>query len=118
MNDYKLGDMEARFADIIWENQPIPSAELVKLCERELSWKKSTTYTVLKKLIQKGLFQNDKSIVTAKITKEQFYGLQSQKYVEETFGSLPKFLTAFFQGKKLSQKEVQELRNYIDHFEE
>lgn len=118
MNDYKLGDMEARFADIIWENQPIPSAELVKLCERELSWKKSTTYTVLKKLIEKGLFQNDKSIVTAKMTKEQFYGLQSQKYVEETFGSLPKFLTAFFQGKKLSQKEVQELKNYIDHFEE
>ena len=118
MNDYKLADVEAKFADIIWKNQPIPSSELVKLCEKELLWKKSTTYTVLKKLIDRGIFQNEKSIVTAKLSKDEFYGLQSQKYVEETFGSLPKFLTAFFQGKKLSAKEAQELRSYIDHFEE
>ena len=115
---YKLADAESRFADIIWANEPISSTELVKPCEKELSWKKSTTYTVLKKLIGKGIFQNEKSIVSAKLTKEQFYGLQSQNYVTETFGSLPRFLTAFFQGRKLSHKEVEELRSYIDSFEE
>lgn len=118
MNNYKLADTEAKFADIIWSNEPITSPELVKLCEKELNWKKSTTYTVLKKLIEKGIFQNEKSIVTAKLSREEFYGMQSQKYVEETFGSLPKFLTAFFNGKKLSQKEAEELRNYIDQFKE
>lgn len=118
MNNYKLADTEAKFADIIWANEPITSPELVKLCEKELNWKKSTTYTVLKKLIEKGIFQNEKSIVTAKLSREEFYGMQSQKYVEETFGSLPKFLTAFFNGKKLSQKEAEELRNYIDQFKE
>lgn len=118
MNNYKLADIEAKFADIIWNNEPISSPELVKICEQELSWKKSTTYTVLKKLIEKGIFQNEQAIVTSKISREQFYGLQSQKYVEETFGSLPKFLTAFFQGKKLSAKEASELREYIDKFTE
>lgn len=118
MNNYKLTDTEAKFADIIWANEPISSPALVKLCEKELNWKKSTTYTVLKKLTEKGIFQNDRSIVTAKLSKEAFYGIQSQKYVEETFGSLPKFLTAFFNGRKLSRKEAEELRSYINHFEE
>lgn len=118
MNTYKLADIEAKFADIIWNNEPISSPELVKICEQELDWKKSTTYTVLKKLIEKGIFQNEQAVVTSKISREQFYGLQSQKYVEETFGSLPKFLTAFFQGKKLSAKEASELREYIDKFTE
>ena len=118
MNQYKLADVEAKFADIIWNNEPISSPELVKLCEQELSWKKSTTYTVLKKLIEKGIFQNEQSIVTSKMSREQFYGLQSQKYVEETFGSLPQFLTAFFQGKKLSRKEAMDLWEYIDKFTE
>lgn len=118
MNTYKLADIEAKFADIIWKNEPISSPELVKICEQELDWKKSTTYTVLKKLIEKGIFQNEQAVVTSKISREQFYGLQSQKYVEETFGSLPKFLTAFFQGKKLSAKEASELREYIDKFTE
>ena len=118
MNNYKLAEIEAKFADIIWEKEPISSPELVKICEQELSWKKSTTYTVLKKLIQKGLFKNEQAMVTSLISREQFYGMQSQKYVEETFGTLPKFLTAFFQGKKLSEKEAEELRNYIDKFTE
>ena len=118
MNIYKLADVEAKFADIIWNNEPITSPELVKVCENELNWKKSTTYTVLKKLVEKGIFQNEKSIVTSKLTREEFYGLQSQKYVEETFGSLPKFLTAFFNGRKISSKEAEELRNYIDRFKE
>ena len=118
MNNYKLADVENKFADIIWNNEPIASPELVKLCEVELNWKKSTTYTVLKKLIEKGIFKNEQSIVTSQITREQFYGIQSQKYVEETFGSLPKFLTAFFQGRRLSEKEAKELREYIDQFSE
>ena len=118
MNNYKLADIETKFAEIIWNNEPISSPELVKICEQELSWKKSTTYTVLKKLIDKGIFQNEQAIVTSRISKEEFYGLQSQKYVEETFGSLPQFLTAFFQGRKLSAKEASELREYIDKFTE
>ena len=118
MNDYKLADFEAKFADIIWDREPIASPELVKICEAELNWKKSTTYTVLKKLIDKEIFQNQNTIVTSKISREAFYGRQSQLYVEETFGSLPGFLTAFFQGRKLSRKEADELRNYIDRFEE
>lgn len=118
MKDYQLADVEAKFADIIWENEPISSPDLVKICEQELNWKKSTTYTVLKKLIDRGIFQNDKSIVTARLSREEFYGRQSQSYVEETFGSLPKFLTAFFQGRKISQEEADELRNYIEHFKE
>lgn len=118
MKQYKLADIEAKFAEIIWDKEPISSPELVKICEQELSWKKSTTYTVLKKLIEKGIFQNQQSIVTSKISKEQFYALQSQQYVEETFGSLPMFLTAFFRGKKLTKQEVLELREYIDKFTE
>lgn len=118
MNDYKLADVEAKFADLIWENEPITSSELVKLCEKELNWKKSTTYTVLKKLIERGIFQNEKSVVTSKLSKDEFYGMQSQIYVEETFGSLPKFLTAFFNGRKLSQTEAAELKKYIDNFKE
>lgn len=118
MNDYRLADIEARFADIIWKNEPISSPELVKICERELNWKKSTTYTVLKKLIDRGIFQNAQSIVTSRLSREEFYGHQSQVYVKETFGSLPKFLTAFFQGRKISKEEAEELMNYIDHFKE
>lgn len=118
MSDYKLADFEAKFADIIWEREPIASPDLVKICEAELNWKKSTTYTVLKKLIDKNIFQNKDTIVTSKISRDEFYGRQSQLYVEETFGSLPGFLTAFFQGRKLSRQEADELRNYIDRFEE
>ena len=118
MNDYKLADVEAKFADIIWERAPIPSPELVKLCEERLSWKKSTTYTVLKKLIGKGIFQNENAIVSVLIPREEFYGRQSRKYVEETFGSLPRFLTAFFCDRKLSAEEAKALREYIDRFEE
>lgn len=118
MKDFKLADFEAKFADIIWEREPIPSPELVKICEKEFNWKKSTTYTVLKKLIDKGIVQNKDTVVTSRISREAFYGQQSRLYVEETFGSLPKFLTAFFQGRKLSQKETDELKSYIERFGE
>lgn len=115
MADIRLGVIETRFADLIWENEPISSGELVKLCERELSWKKSTTYTILRRLCERGIFLNHKGTVTSLISKDEFHALQSQKFVEETFeGSLPKFLAAFSTRKKLSDDEINELQKLID----
>lgn len=90
--EYRLAEAEAKFAQIIWDKEPLTSTELVQHCERILSWKKSTTYTVLKKLCERGIFQNENAVVTSKISREEFYGRQSRKYVEEVFeGSLPRF---------------------------
>ena len=115
MADIRLGVIETRFADLIWENEPISSGELVKLCERELSWKKSTTYTILRRLCERGIFLNHKGTVTSLISKDEFHALQSQKFVEETFeGSLPKFLAAFSTRKKLSDDEINEMQKLID----
>ena len=119
MGEYKLAEVEEKFADIIWERQPIASPELVKICEKELNWKKSTTYTVLKKLCQKGIFQNENAKVTAKMSKEEYYGVQSRRYVEDVFsGSLPGFLAAFCNGRKLSVKEVEEMERFIEEYKE
>lgn len=119
MDEMKLGIVEAKFADIIWQNEPISSGELVKLCEAELGWKKSTTYTVLKKLCERGIFQNEKGVVTSLITKEEFNSRQSEKFIEETFdGSLPAFIAAFTKRKSLSKKDMDEIRKMIDSFEE
>ena len=115
MIEYKLGDVEMKFADIIWENEPLSSGQLVKLCEEILQWKKSTTYTVLKRLCQRGLFQNTDGVVTSIISRAEYYALQSEKFVEDTFeGSLPAFLAAFTARKKLSEKEIAELQALID----
>ena len=115
MGDIRLGPVEARFADLIWENEPLSSGELVKLCGEELGWKKSTTYTILRRLCERGLFQNQGGMVTACMTKEAFLSLQSEKFVEETFsGSLPKFLTAFTARKPLTEQEIAELQKFID----
>ena len=115
MSEIQLGVIEARFADIIWQNEPIASSELVRLSEEALKWKKSTTFTVLRRLCEKGIFKNDKSMVTSLISKEEFYSLQSEKFVNDTFeGSLPAFLTAFGSRKKLSSEEVEELKKVID----
>lgn len=115
MRGYKLAEAEKKFAEIIWQREPLSSPELVKICEKEMNWKKSTTYTVLKKLCDKGIFQNENAIVTAKMTKEEFYGVQSRAYVEDVFaGSLPRFLTAFCNGRKLSRQEAEEMRRFID----
>ena len=119
MDDKKLGAVEARFADLIWQNAPIRSGELVKLCEMELSWKKPTTYTVLRRLCQRGIFQNEDGIVTARITREEFYSMQSERFVEETFsGSLPSFLAAFTRRRSLSAAEIKEIRKMIDSYGE
>lgn len=119
MEDLKLGVVETRFADIIWQNEPIASGELVKKCEKELSWKKSTTYTVLKKLCEKGIFKNEKGIVVSLMSKDEFNSLQSEKFVDDTFGgSLPAFLAAFTKRKTLTREEVEELRKMVDDFRE
>ncbi len=115
MAEGKLGAVEARFADIIWQHAPLPSGELVKLAEGELGWKRSTTYTVLKRLCERGIFQNEAGSVTALLSREEFYARSSERYVEENFGgSLPAFLAAFGSRKKLSEKEVEELKQLID----
>ncbi|MGB8454466.1 MAG: BlaI/MecI/CopY family transcriptional regulator [Anaerocolumna sp.] len=115
MKDYKLAQGEARFAELIWMYEPIGSGELVKLCEKEMDWKKSTTYTVLKKLCDKNIFQNKNATVTSLLKKDEFYANQSRRFVEDTFGgSLPKFLTAFIGGKKLSDRQADELKKLID----
>ena len=118
MEQNRLGTVEARFADIVWANAPLSSGQLVKLCEQELSWKKSTTYTVLKKLCDRGLFQNSGGTVTPLMSREEYYGQQSHALVDESFnGSLPAFIAAFSQRRKLTAKEVAEIRAMIDSME-
>lgn len=119
MDEKKLGTVESKFADIIWSHEPLHSRELVKLCEAELNWKKPTTYTVLRRLSERGIFQNEGGMVTSLIGREEFYALQSERFVEETFsGSLPAFLAAFTKRKRLSAAEIAEIRRMIDTFEE
>lgn len=115
MSKYALGVMEQRFADIVWENQPLRSSALVDLCAEQLNWKRTTTYTVLKRLIDRGIFKNEKCIVSALMTREEFNAQRSQAYVEEQFSdSLPAFFAAFTSSKKLSTQEVDELKLMID----
>lgn len=115
MSELRMGAIESRFADMIWQNEPVSSPELVKLAAQELDWKKSTTYTVLKRLCERGIFQNQDGTVTSLISKQDFYAVQSEKFVEDTFsGSLPAFLTAFTTRKKLSEDEIRELQTLID----
>lgn len=119
MKKYKLTESEEKFAELIWDEEPLGSGELVKLCEREMNWKKSTIYTVLKKLCDKNIFKNENAIVSSVISKDEYYANQSIRFVEDTFGgSLPKFLTAFIGGKKLSEKQAQELKQLIDEHKE
>ena len=119
MKEFQMGAIESRFADIIWENEPISSADLAKRSEEEFKWKKSTAYTVLKRLCDKGIFQNVKGSVTSLVSRQEYYSLQSRRFVDDTFkGSLPAFLAAFTSKKKLTAKEVEELRRLVEEFEE
>ena len=118
MTEIRLGEVEMKFASLIWEKEPIASGELVKLCEKELNWKKSTTYTCLKRLCEKGIFQNEDGIVTSILSQEEFVAKQSEQFVEDTFkGSLPGFLAAFCSRKKLSKDEVEALKRIIEENE-
>ncbi len=117
MIDFDLGEVQARFADLVWEHEPIGSGELVKLCQKELNWKKPTTYTVLRKLCEKGIFKNDKGTVTSVISREDFNSAKSERFVEETFqGSLPAFVAAFMSRKPLSDSEAAEIQRMIDEY--
>lgn len=115
MDEMKLGVVESQFAQIVWDNEPLSSGELVKLCEQQLQWKKSTTYTVLKKLCERGFFVNDNGTVTSLISKEEYDSIRSEKFVEDAFeGSLPAFIAAFTKRKTLSTKEIQEILEMIE----
>ena len=117
MGDIRLGVIEAKFADLIWNNEPLSSAELVKLAAQELDWKKSTTYTVLRRLCEKGIFQNLDGTVTSKLSKSEFSAVQSEQFVDEAFdGSLPAFLAAFTTRKSLTAEEVNQIQQMIDSF--
>ena len=118
MSDIQLGVIEAKFADIIWKNEPISSSELVKMSESELGWKKSTTFTVLRRLSEKGIFKNEKGSVSSLISRDEFYSMQSEKFVDETFaGSLPAFLAAFTKRKNLTKEEIASLRRMVAEYE-
>lgn len=119
MAEIQLGVIEARFADMIWENEPVTSSELVKLAAEAFTWKRTTTHTVLKRLCDKGLFENNKGTVTSLMSRSQFYSMQSRKYVEDTFdGSLPAFFAAFTQDRKLTPEEADQIRKMIDMAQE
>ena len=117
--DIQLGVIEARYADMIWEHEPVTSSELVKMTAVEFNWKRTTAHNVLRRLIDKGLFQNENGLVTAVISREDFYARQSRQYVEDKFaGSLTSFIAAFKQDAKLTPKEAEAIRTMIDQAEE
>ncbi len=115
MIDYKLGTVESQFSDIIWQNEPLTTGELIKLCSEQLAWKRTTTYTVLKKLGEKGIFQMQDSVVTSLISREDYYSMQSEQFVEDTFeGSLPAFIAAFTKRKALSEQEIRDICKMVE----
>ena len=117
MSEKKMGLLESKFADFIWNNEPIASGQLVRMAEKELSWKSTTSYTVLKRLCERGIFQNQGGTVTSLISRDEYYALQSERFVEETFdGSLPAFLAAFGTRKRMSDAEIEDLKKIIDGF--
>jgi len=115
MSEVKLGVVESRFADIIWGNEPLHSRELVKLCEQELSWNRSTTYTVLRKLCERCIFKNENGMVSSVLSKQEFHAVQSEQFVEDTFdGSLPAFIAAFTRRKPITSEEAAEIQRMLD----
>ncbi len=119
MSDFRMGTAEARFAELIWANEPVSSGQMAKIGAAEFNWKKTTSHTVLKRLCERGIFQNVNGTVTSLISREEYYARHSKTYVEETFGgSLPAFLAAFGSGQRLSDREVEELKQLIDSMKE
>lgn len=119
MAEYRLAEAEARFADLIWQNEPILSRELVQLAAQELSWKSTTSYTVLRRLCDRGIFQNQNTTVTSLVSREQFYSQKSRQFVEDTFGgSLPGFLSAFIGAGRLNAAQADEIKQLIDNYKE
>jgi predicted transcriptional regulator len=117
--NYRLAEVETKFADLIWEREPIKSPELVKAAKQHLNWSKSTTYTILRRLCERGIFKNENAVVTSVLKKDEFYAKQSKDYVQKTFdGSLPKFFSAFVANGKLNAKQAEELKRLIDEHKE
>ena len=119
MSEMRLGMVESRFADIVWEHAPLTTRELTQICEKELNWKRTTTYTVLKKLCERGIFHMEKALVTVLISKEEFGAIQSQKFVEDHFhGSLPAFIAAFTARHASSEEELEQIKKMLQQYEE
>ena len=119
MEEIRLAEIESRFVELIWQKEPIGSGELVSPCEKELNWKKSTTYTVLRRLCQRGILQNQDAVVTSLIKKDEYMAIQSEQVLEDTFeGSLPRFVAAFMSRKKLSRKQIDEIQKLIDDYKD
>lgn len=119
MNELKLGAVDAKFADIVWSNEPISTAKLIKKCESQLNWKRTTTYSVLKKFCSNGIFKLENSVVIALVSKEELHSRQSKKFVDEVFGgSLPSFIAAFTKKKKLTKAEIERIQKMIDEAKE
>lgn len=118
MAEMKLATVEGQFADIVWEHAPLTTKALVALCEQALNWKRTTTYTVLKKLCNRGIFEMKDSLVTVRISREEFHARQSEEFVETNFqGSLPAFIAAFASRKDLTRQELDEIQKLIDSFD-
>lgn len=119
MVTYVMTEAEMQLANIIWENEPVGSGELVKIAQKRLEWKKSTTYTVLRKICGNGIFQNENAVVSSKISKEEYARRKGERYLEENYnGSLPGFVAAFLKRKRLSRREVEELARMIEEYRE
>ena len=118
METPKIFESEYKFACIVWDKEPVTMKELIKLCNEELEWKRTTTYTVVKRLCERGILKNEEGVVTSIYTKEQIQYSESRQFLDKTFeGSLPGFMAAFLKGKKISEKEIKELRQMLDEFE-
>lgn len=119
MEQHKLGEMEQKFADLIWESAPISTGELTRLCEAAFDWKRTTTYTMLKRLCDRGIFANEGGTVVVRTAREDFLRAKGEQFIEDTFGgSLPRFLTAFSRRRRLGDKEIAELKKLIEEYEE
>ncbi|MDW2797482.1 BlaI/MecI/CopY family transcriptional regulator [Clostridium boliviensis] len=119
MEQYKLGEMEQKFADIIWANEPVSSRALTEICEKEFTWKRTTTYTMLKRLCERKIFENKNGTVTAIMSKNDFGAAQGEQFLSDAFsGSLPQFLAAFTRRKKLNTKEIEEIQRLINEYKE
>ncbi|MDD4078647.1 MAG: BlaI/MecI/CopY family transcriptional regulator [Eubacteriales bacterium] len=119
MENLKLCESDYRFMLVVWENEPVESGQLVKLCADKLGWKKSTTYTVLRKMQEKGLLKNENTIVSTIVPKEKVQAYESEYFIERAFeGSLPQFLSSFLGGKTISAQQADEIKRLIDAHKE
>lgn len=119
MEEFKLFDAEFKFVSIIWENEPVNSTELSRICLKELGWKKSTTYNMIRKLAERGILQNNNALVTSLVKLEQVQKYESEVLLEKAFsGSLPTFIATFLRDRKLSKEEAEEIKRMIEEAEQ